>query len=346
VNFLSGTLASLPLKVYRNTKNGREEVKNGVAPLLSRAANDETSSFAWRKYSFDALFTSGRMLTYIEKNNAGKIVNLWPMDPTKVEIKMSGGRKTYTEKSNGKSKVYSADEILDVPFMLKADGVSHRGPIATNRDTIGLAISATGYGSKVFNNGGLPPAVLNGPFGSAAGAQRASDDIGQAMAKRANEGGHVLALPDGHTLTSVGFSPEKMQLVELKRFLIEEIARIYSLPPVFLQDLTHGTFSNTEQQDLQLVKHTLGRWVSQVEAELNLKLFGRVSKYYVKFNVDGLLRGDFKTRMEGHAQSIQNAIRTPNEARALENLGQMDGGDELMIQGATVPIGSQNIGAE
>jgi HK97 family phage portal protein len=134
-----------------------------------------------------------------------------------------------------------------------------------------------------------------------------------------------------------------MQLLELQRFSIEQIARIYSLPPVFLQDLTHGTFSNTEQQDLHFVKHTVKRWVEQFEQEMNLKFFGRGSDFYVEFNVDGLLRGDLKSRMEAYAVSIQNAIRTPDEIRAIENL-PAKGATELLIQGATVPLGSQPVG--
>tara|TARA_R110001599_G_scaffold59863_1_gene166351 strand:- start:478 stop:978 length:501 start_codon:yes stop_codon:yes gene_type:complete len=150
-----------------------------------------------------------------------------------------------------------------------------------------------------------------------------------------------MALPLGHELKTIGLSPENMQLIELQRFSIEQIARIYSLPPIFLQDLTHGTFSNTEQQDLHFVKHTVKRWVEQFEQEINMKFFGRGSELYVEFNVDGLLRGDLKTRMEAHAKSIQNAIRTPNEVRDIENMPPMDNGDDLLIQGATVPLGSQ-----
>ena len=153
-----------------------------------------------------------------------------------------------------------------------------------------------------------------------------------------------MALPLGHELKSVGFSPEQMQLIELQRFSIEQIARIYSLPPIFLQDLTRSTFTNSEQQDLHFVKHTLKRWIEQAEQEMNLKLFGRGSDQYVEFNVDGLLRGDFKTRMEAHATSIQNGIRTPNEVRDLENMSARDEGDDLMIQGATVPIKNQLVG--
>jgi HK97 family phage portal protein len=107
-----------------------------------------------------------------------------------------------------------------------------------------------------------------------------------------------------------------------------------------LQDLTHGTFSNTEQQDLHFVKHTLRRWIEQTEKELNLKIFGRSSAQFAEFNLDGILRGDFKARMEGYATGVQNGLMTPNEGRRRENLPDMAGGENLMIQGATVPITS------
>lgn len=128
--------------------------------------------------------------------------------------------------------------------------------------------------------------------------------------------------------------------------MVEQIARIYSLPPVFLQDLSTGTFASTEQQDLHFVKHTLRRWITQFEEEMNLKLFGRESDLHVRFNVDNLLRGDLKTRMEAHATSVQNGIKTPNEARHEEELAPLPSGDQLLIQGATVPIGQQIGGAD
>jgi len=338
VNFLSGTIAGLPLQVYRRTEEGRERVSGGVAPILNENANDDMSSFEWLKYTFEQTFTGGRGITYIERNKDGAITNLWPLDPTKVRVeRMLDGRKQY-KTSN---RVYTSKEVIDIPFMLKANGTDVRGPIMTNKDAISMAIAASRYGSKAFQSGGIPPAVLQGPFQSAAGAVRASDDVAKTMAKLGTQGRSVMALPMGHELKSIGFNPEQMQLIELQRFSIEQIARIYSLPPVFLQDLTHGTFSNTEQQDLHFVKHTIKRWVEQAEAEINLKLFGRGSDLYSEFNVDGLLRGDFKTRMEAHATSIQNGIRTPNEVRDIENLPPMPEGGNLMIQGATVPMGSQ-----
>ena len=129
-----------------------------------------------------------------------------------------------------------------------------------------------------------------------------------------------------------------MELVATQEFAVIEIARIYSLPPTFLQDLSRATFSNSEQQDLHLVKHTIKRWVEQVEAELNLKLFGRGASRFAEFNLDGLLRGDYKTRMEGNSTAIQTGQLTPNEARSMDNREPLEGGDKLFIQGATVPL--------
>jgi len=343
VNFIAGTIAGLPLQVYqKQPEGGRKKVESTVSTMLHEAVNDDMSSFEWRKYSFEQVLTGGRAVTYIERTNLGQIVNLWPLDPTKVRVeRLIDGRKIY--RVNG--RVYESSEILDLPFMLKSNMTDARGPISQNKDAIGMAIAASRYGSKAFQSGGIPPAVLQGPFASGAAANRASEDVAATTLKLAKEGRPIMALPLGHELKAIGLSPENMQLLELQRFSIEQIARIYSLPPVFLQDLTHGTFSNTEQQDLHFVKHTVKRWVEQFEQEMNLKFFGRGSDFYVEFNVDGLLRGDLKTRMEAYATSIQNGIRTPNEVRTIENLPAKENADDLLIQGATVPLGSQpNVG--
>mgnify|MGYP003637827440 FL=1 len=342
VNFLAGTLAGLPLQVYRKTPEGRKKVTGGIADILHSAVNPQMSSFEYRKYTFEGIFTGGRAVTYIERRRNGTIANLYPLDPSQLSVEYSSElqKKVYIYNGN-KSVRYNAEDVLDIPFMLKTNQLDSRSPIMSNKDAIGMAIAASQYGSKAFQSGGIPPAVLQGTFASGASAQRASEDVARATLKLAKEGRPIMALPMGHELKSIGLSPESMQLLELQRFSIEQIARIYSLPPVFLQDLTHGTFSNTEQQDLAFVKHTVKRWVEQTEQEMNLKFFGRNSKQYVEFNVDGLLRGDFKTRMEAYSTSIQNGIRTPNEVRETENLGSKPEGDNLMIQGATVPIASQ-----
>lgn len=348
VNFIAGTLAGLPLNLYRRTGEGRERVRGGLARLLHDAVNDETSSFNWRKHKFERVLTGGRAFTYIERDDRRQPLAFWPLDPACVTVRRENHRTTYRyREGSGPAKDYEASEVIDLAFMLKADGLGHRGPIQANRDTIGLAIAATEWGSRFFQGGGVPPFAVTGNFQSAAALGRAADDLADAVLKAAKEKRQALTLPAGLDIKAIGANPDKAQLVELKRFLIEEVARIWQIPPVFLQDLTHGTFSNTEQQDLHFVKHTLKRWAEQFEQELNLKLFGRGERSrFAELNMDGLLRGDFKTRMEGYAAAIQNALLKPNEARRRENLPDDPQGDVLLIQGATVPLGSAPLGSE
>lgn len=339
VNFLSGTLAGLPLHVYKRVGDSRERQSGTIDRLLNDVANDEMTAFDFRKHLFDQVFTEGRGLAFIERNKAGSPINLWPLDVSKTVVNRKNGRKVYVYTEDGKKHTYNASEVIDVPFMLKGDGVKHRPPIKQMKEAIGLAQNVETYGGRFFANGGVPPFAIEGPFKSPSGAQRASEDLEKAVAKAAREKRQALALPLGHTIKSIGADPKSTQYVEMQRFCVEQVARIYSLPLTFLQDLTHGTFSNTEQQDLHFVKHTLKRWVEQFEKELNLKVFGRnANARYFEFNLDGMLRGDFPTRMEGYAKGIQTAIFTPNEARRRENLPDDPAGDSLMVQGATVPI--------
>jgi HK97 family phage portal protein len=341
VNFISGTIAGLPLHVYDKTANGKKRVKpskvNGVVAMLHDAVNDGLSSFQWRFDMFTGVLTEGRFVTYIERDENDRPVNLFPLPGATVKL-LDNGRKQYTHKAGGKTTVYDEADVLDVTFMLKGDLVTHRSPLRQCAVAIGKAVHANEYGSKLFKNGGLPAFALTGPFATGKGAERAAADIAEATREAARKGANVLAIPTGHELKPLGTDPEKMQLVATQEFVVQEIARIYSLPPTFLQDLSRATFSNSEQQDLHLAKHTMKRWLEQLESEMNLKLFGRGSSRVVEFNLDGLLRGDYKTRMEGNSTAIQTGQLTPNEARALDNREPLDGGDVLYIQGATVPL--------
>lgn len=342
VNFLSGTLAGLPLHVFdRDAKGNKKKVRaTAQAPvvgMLGSAVNDGLSSFQWRFDMFTGVFTEGRFVSYIERDSRDRPINLFPLPMATVE-RMPNGRKRYKHSAGGRTNYYDERDVIDIPFMLKSDMLTHRSPLRQCAVSIGKAVNANDYGSKLFKNGGLPAFALTGPFGSGKSAERAAADVAEATKEAARKGGNVLAIPLGHELKALGSDPEKMQLVETQNFAVVEIGRIYSLPPTFLQDLSRATFSNSEQQDLHLVKHTLKRWVEQVEAELNLKMFGRGSSRFAEFNVDGLLRGDYKTRMEGNSTAIQTGQLTPNEARAMDNREPLAGGDKLYIQGATVPL--------
>jgi len=346
VNFLSGTLASLPKHIYDREEDGeRKRLRTEIATILSHSPAEGWTSFAWFQYAFEQVFTEGRFVAYIERNAPGRVVNLWPLETQFVEVEKSGLERLYhyTEKG-GTRRTMRAEQVIDLTFSLRPDQNTARNPIKTLRETVGLAIAVEKYAARFFGSGGVPPLALTGPFQTPKGLNRGSNDVWEAVKRLVKQRRNILTLPAGHEIKPLGVDPDKGQLIEVRRFMVEELSRLYSLPPVFIQDLTHGTFSNTEQQDLHLVKHTIRRWVVALEQELNLKLFGRRNtSRYVEVNLDGLLRGDFKTRMDGYATGVQNGILTPNEARASENRPSDAKGDELLIQGATVPLGSQPI---
>jgi HK97 family phage portal protein len=337
VSFLSRTLAALPLHAWRTSRKGPVRVTTGVGALVDGSPNAAMDSFKFRQWFWQQVFTGGRGLAWIERSGRDPVA-LWPIDPARATVLRAAGRTTYQVDG----KVYDAAEVIDVAFMLKADGLGHWGPIVRGAKAIQLAVAMNDYGSTFFAGGGVPPLALTGPMPSGSEAmKRMLADVRRAIDEAKQAEKPLFPIPPGYELKPVGFDPEKGQMTDARRFQVEEIARLYQLPPVFLQDLTRATFSNAEQQDLHLVKHLIGQWAQALEGEMNLKLFGGQAGRYVEHNLDGLLRGDFKTRMEGMAKAIQTAIRTPNECRRLEGLPDMPKGDTLLIQGATVPLGTQ-----
>lgn len=345
VAFLSRTLAAIPLHAYRDGKGGSERLKSKTAVTVHEFANDEMSSFKFRQYFWQQVFTGGRGLAFIERKGR-EIEAIWPLDPRKVSIKRQGMQLVY--KHDG--QVYQSRDVIDVPFMLQEDQTKHYGPITKAAKAIQLAIAMNDYGSTFFAGGGIPPLALVGPLPQGPeGLKRAMIDINRSIEAAKSSSKSVFPIPPGHELKQVGFDPAKGQMTEAKRAQVEEIARVYQLPPVFLQDLSRATFSNAEQQDMHLVKHLVGQWAKALESEMTLKLFGRSStdRRFVEHNLDGLLRGDFKSRMEGIARGIMTGQMTPNEGRLLDNRPRHDNpaADELFIQGATVVLGSATVGA-
>lgn len=340
VSFLSRSLAALPLHSYRKTENGPEKITGGLETLIHEAPNPEWTSFKLRQYFWQQVFTGGRGLIWIERSGSN-ITGLYPVNPGTVQIKRSMGRISY--QIDG--MMYTAADVIDVPFMLKADGLAHHGPVKLGAKALQLALAMNDYGSQFFAGGGVPPLAMVGPMaGGPEAMKRQLGDMKRAITQAKENGDQMFPVPPGYELKPVGLDPDKGQMTEGRRFQIEEIARILQIPPVFLQDLSHGTFSNTEQQDLHLVKHLISQWAQAFEEECNLKLFGqRNGGRYVEHNLDGLMRGDFVTRMNGLGNAVQNSILTPDEARALENRPAKGGNaDKLFMQGATVPIDSQS----
>lgn len=342
VAFLSRTLATVPLHVFRATDKGPKKLTGKLQTVIHAFPNDQMDTFKFRQYFWQQVFTEGRGLAWIERSGSN-VEAIWPMNPAKTTIRRAPGPKNELIYScDGQD--YPASEIIDVPFMLRSNQTGHYGPVKLATKVIQLALSMNDYASSFFAGGGIPPLALTGPIPTGAeGLKRAMGDISRAIDGAKASSKPVFPLPPGYSLQPVGIDPEKGQMTNARRFQVEEVARVWQLPPVFLQELTNAKFANVEQQDLHLVKHLVAQWAKAFEGEVNLKIFGRGSGgRYVEHNLDGIMRGDFKSRIEGLARAIQTAQITPNEARDIENRPAHPNAaaDQLLIQGATVVLGT------
>lgn len=343
VNFLSNTIASLPLGTFkRDGLNVIPAPDHALADLVGAQPNEDLlTSFQWRKQMMTGILTEpGRAYTFIERNQAGKVMNLWPLDPNGMSIRRVNGRKIYEYREGSQApKTYQAAEIIDLAWMIRPDGITHHSPVSLFKDSFGLSIALEQYAGKLFQNGGIPPLALQGPMPSSpAGVSRASEDVKESLKSAQREQRNVVVLPNGYELKPIGFDPDKGQMTDSRLFQVQESARIYDLPPVFLHDLSRASFANMEQQDLSLIKHTILHWTTMIAQELNVKLTPRRSKTFLDFDLTPLGRGSFLDRMRALSAAVQAASRTPNEARAMDNLPPKPGGDRLYMNGALVPI--------
>ena len=357
VRILSETLAGLPLHVYKyNDSGGKEKnLKHPLYKLLHDEPNPEMTSFAFRETLMSHLLLWGNAYAQIIRNARGEVISLYPLMPNKMTVdRDSSGRLFYLYQrgsedapSLGKeNQVYlSTSDVLHIPG-LGFDGLVGYSPIAMAKNAVGLAIATEEYGAKFFANGASPGGVLEHP-GTIKDPARIKESWNAAY--QGSDNAHrVAVLEEGMKYQPIGISPEQAQFLETRKFQINEIARIFRVPPHMLADLEKSSFSNIEQQSLEFVKYTLDPWVVRWEQSMCRALLMESEKpnVFIKFNVDGLLRGDYVSRMSGYATARQNGWMSANDIRELENLDRIPaelGGDLFLINGAMTKL--QDAGA-
>lgn len=345
VRILSESIASLPVHLYQYESEGNKAkaVKHPLYRILHDEPNPEMTSFVFRETLMTHLLLWGNAYSQIIRNGKGEVIGLYPLMPNRMTVdRDSNGQIIYqyqmqdSDAHTGKSGSVTLrpSEVLHVPG-LGFDGLVGYSPIAMAKNAIGLSIATEEYGAKFFANGATPGGILEFP-----GTVKNPESIRESWNKGfSGSNAHKVAiLEEGMKYTPISISPEQAQFLETRKFQIDEIARIFRVPPHMVGDLEKSSFSNIEQQSLEFVKYTLEPWIIRWEQSLNRALLTEKEKpdYFVKFNVDGLLRGDYQSRMNGYATARQNGWMSANDIRELECLDRIPpelGGDLYLING-------------
>jgi len=356
VRILSEAIAGLPLHLYRYREDGGKEkaTDHPLYCLLHDEPNPEMSSFVFRETLMTHLLLWGNAYAQIIRNGHGEVIALYPLMPNKMSVNRDSAGSLYYEYTRqtedaptikGTTVKLKPSDVLHIPG-LGFDGLVGYSPIAMAKNAIGLAIATEEYGSKFFANGATPGGILEHP-GVVKDPERVRNSWNAAFGGSGNAN-KVAVLEEGMKYTPISISPEQAQFLETRKFQIDEIARIFRVPPHMVGDLEKSSFSNIEQQSLEFVKYTLDPWVTRWEQSIYRTLLSPNEKkgFFVKFNVEGLLRGDYVSRMNGYSIARQNGWMSANDIRELENMDRIpkeEGGDLYLINGNMLPL--SNAGA-
>ena len=344
VRVIAETIASLPFGVFQETKEGSvKALDHPLYRIIHDEPNSEMTSFVWRETMLTHLLLWGNSYSQIIRSGRGKIIGLYPLLPDRMEVDRDEktGNLIYTySTTKGETVRLRPEDVLHIPG-LGFDGVMGYSPIAIEKNAIGLGIAAEEYGSKFFSNGATPSGILTHP--NTVKNPKALREAWMEAYGGSSNANRVAILEEGMTFTRISMPNNEAQFLETRKFQVSEICRIYRVPPHMIGDLDRATFSNIENQSISFAVHTIRPWLVRIEQAMNRALFPEKEKgvFYVRFNMDGLMRGDYKSRMEGYAIGRQNGWLNANDIRELENMNPIpdeEGGNAYLVNGNMIPI--------
>lgn len=346
VRILAESIASLPLHVFEYKNGGKEKaINHPLYFLLHDSPNTEMTSFTFRETLITHLLLWGNAYSQIIRDFSGRVVGLYPLLPDKVTVNRDDGGEifyTYTTFSGenpnvkkSKTVTLKRQDVLHV-HGLGFDGLVGYSPIAMAKNAIGMSIACEDFGASFFANGARPSGILEHP-GIIKDPEKLRESW-QSTYGGAENTGKVVVLEEGMKYQQISIPPDDAQYLETRKFQIAEIARIFRVPLHLLNDLERATFSNIEHQSLEFVVYSLMPWIVRWEQALNKSLFSpsERGKFFVKFNVDGLLRGDYQSRVDGYVKLIQNGVLSVNDVREMEDLNPIsdaEGGNLHLVNG-------------
>ena len=331
VRILAETIAMLPLVTYRRLAGGGKEraQDHRLYRILHDAANPEMTSYEFRTCMVGQCCTWGNSYAEIEMSDNGPLA-LWPLrsDRMKVTRTPAGLLYNYTLPNQATPIPLPAARVLHLRG-LSSDGIMGYSPIAMAREAVGLAMATEQYASRFFGNDARPGGVLQHPTKlTPAAAERLKQSWEEAHRGLSNSS-RVAVLEEGVTWQSVGLPPEDSQFIQSRRFQVEEIARLFRIPPHLLADLERATFSNIEQMSLEFVMYTLMPWLVSIEQRILQSLFPPDERetYFAEHLVTGLLRGDTASRYQAYQTGRLNGWLNADDIREMENMNPLPDGE-------------------
>ncbi len=340
VRVISETIASLPWMVKQDFEGNTRNAAAHPINQLIHSPNGIMTDFNFRETCQAHLCLHGNAFIAIKRNEAGQPVSLIPVHPDRVQVKVYKDEKFYTI-DDGK-ETFDDTEMIHI-VGLSFDGIVGKSVIEAARESIGLGLAADQFGGSFFGNGANVNTVLTHPG-------RLSDDAYKRLMaswQRRYAGldnAHKTAiLEEGMNLTKVSISPSESQFLETRQFGVVDIARFFRIPLAYLGSLENSsTRANIEEQGIQFQRNTILPWVKRWEAEFNRKLFPNGNEYYIRFNMDGLLRGDISSRYSSYATARQWGWLSVNDIRKFEGLDNIDNGDTYLQPLNMVDVATDN----
>lgn len=340
---LAETIGALPLPVYERLEKGKTRAPDHpLYEVLHNVANTEMTAQVLRETLTAHAALWGNGYAEIEYDGAGRVIGLWPLLPDRTYPYRDPQTKELlyiTRLTDGQEVKLPANKVFHL-IGLGFDGMKGYSPISMARQAVGLSLATEEYGARFFGDGAHPGAVVEHPLKLSEQAHQNLQSSLTSAYSGLGKSHRLLLLEEGMKWQQIGIPPEDAQFLETRKFQVAEIARVFRVPLHMLAELDRATFSNIEHQSLEFLTYTLTPWLIRWEQAISMRLFTRNERrrFLAEFVVEGLLRGDIKTRYEAYAVARQNGWMNANEIREKENMNPFDGGDTYLANGNMVPV--------
>ena len=337
IDILSRTVGSLPLYLYRRLPEGGKELarKHPLFSLIRRQPNPEMTSMRYFSTQQGHLASGGNAYSYIEWGGNGYPRALWPLKPDRVQPSRSDGRLKYKYYPGSEDKKHVEGFEIPPGYVLHIPGFGYDGlmgysPISLAREAIGLGMAAEEFDARYFGSGTHPGMIIEHP-GKVDPKIKA--DLKSSLKESYSGLGkahQMMLLEDGMKASPITINPEDSQLLETRKFQVNEIARLYHVPPHMIADVEKTTSWGTgiEELNIGFITHTMRPWFVLWEEELGraLLLDSEKDEYFFEFDMSQLLRGDTLKQMQAWVLAKRNGIYNADEIRGWDNHNPIPGG--------------------